>query len=160
MASISSLSSSTNSALGSLRGYGGLASGLDRDTLIEGMTAGTQTKINKKEKDKTTLQWQMDAYREISDKMIAFADKYTSTLTSGTNLFSDSLWGAASTIVNGINSKYVSVSGSSNKAANVAITAIKQLAKNASVSNSSAISDRTLKTGGQCKDEHAGWEEY
>ncbi len=148
MASISSLSSSTNSALGSLRGYGGLASGLDRDTLIEGMTAGTQTKINKKEKDKTTLQWQMDAYREISDKMIAFADKYTSTLTSGTNLFSDSLWGAASTIVNGINSKYVSVSGSSNKAANVAITAIKQLAKNASVSNSSAISDRTLKTGG------------
>ena len=46
MASISSLSASTNSAMSSLRGYGGLASGLDRDELIEGMTSGTQTKIS------------------------------------------------------------------------------------------------------------------
>ena len=37
MASIGGLSSSTSSSIGSssLRGYGGLASGLDRDTLIE-----------------------------------------------------------------------------------------------------------------------------
>ncbi len=147
MASINSLSSSTNSALGSLRGYGGLASGLDRDTLIEGMTSGTQAKINKQQKAKTTLQWQMDAYREISDKMIAFADKYTATMTSKTNLFSDTFWGAASTSVNGTNSNLVSVSGSSSTAKNVTITAIEKLAKNASVSNSSAVSDRFLRTG-------------
>lgn len=148
MASISSLSSSTNSALGSLRGYGGLASGLDRDTLIEGMTAGTQTKVNKQEQAKTKLQWQMDAFRELSDKMISFADKYTSTMTSKTNLFSDVLWAAASTTVNGVNNKYVSVSGASTAASNVSIAAIKQLAKNASISNNSFVSDRTLKTEG------------
>ena len=53
MASISSLSGSTNKAMSSLRGYGGLASGLDRDELIEGMTAGTQTKITKQQQKKT-----------------------------------------------------------------------------------------------------------
>ena len=35
----------TNSTSNSLRGYGGLASGMDRDTLIEGMTYGTTSKI-------------------------------------------------------------------------------------------------------------------
>ncbi len=146
MASISSLSSSTNSALGSLRGYGGLASGLDRDTLIEGMTSGTQAKINKQEQAKTRLQWQMDAYREISDKMISFGNKYTTTMTSKSNLFSDSLWAAASTTVNGTNSKYVSVSGTSTRASNVSIVGVKQMATNASLTTG-AVSDRTLKTG-------------
>ena len=37
MATIGGLSSSSSNA-SSIRGYGGLASGLDRDTLIENMT--------------------------------------------------------------------------------------------------------------------------
>ena len=48
MASIGSLSSSTSSLVsggGGLHGYGGLASGLDRDTLIESMTYATRVKI-------------------------------------------------------------------------------------------------------------------
>ena len=55
MASISSLSGSTNNAMSSLRGYGGLASGLDRDELIAGMTSGTQTKITKQEQANIVL---------------------------------------------------------------------------------------------------------
>ena len=57
MANISSLSGTTNRAMSSLRGYGGLASGLDRDELIAGMTSGTQTKITKQQQAKTKLQW-------------------------------------------------------------------------------------------------------
>lgn len=146
MASISSLSFSTNSALGSLRGYGGLSSGLDRDTLIEGMTYATQSKITKNQQAKQKLEWQMEAYREISDKMIAFADKYTATMTSSTNLFSDSLWNAATTSVSGVNSKYVSVIGTSKTSANVSILGVKQMAKQASLMTGAA-SDRTVKTG-------------
>lgn len=43
---MASVSSATNS-LGntSLRGYGGMASGIDRDAIIEQMTAGTNAKI-------------------------------------------------------------------------------------------------------------------
>ena len=46
MASVGSLSSSTSN---SIRGYGGLASGLDRDELIKGMTLGTTSKLNQQE---------------------------------------------------------------------------------------------------------------
>lgn len=148
MASISSLSASTNSAMSSLRGYGGLASGLDRDELIQGMTSGTQTKITKQEQAKTKLEWQQQAYRDISDKMISFANKYTATMSSSTNLFSDAFWGAASTSVIGKNSKFISVAGANKTAAaNVSILGVKQLAQNAKMMSSSAVSDRKLTTG-------------
>lgn len=148
MANISSLSSSTNSAMSSLRGYGGLSSGLDRDELIEGMTSGTQTKITKQQQAKTRLQWQQEAYRNISNKMIAFANKYTATMSSSTNLFSDAFWGAASTSVVGANSKFISVTGANKTAAaNVSILGVKQLATNAKMMSGKAVSDRTLSTG-------------
>ena len=143
MASISSLSGSTNNAMSSLRGYGGLASGLDRDELIAGMTSGTQTKITKQEQAKTKLEWQQQAYRDISDKMIAFANKYTSTMSSTTNLFSEALWGAASTMVKGINSKFISVAGANRTAAaNVSILGVKQMAENAMMISKDFVSDR------------------
>jgi flagellar hook-associated protein 2 len=44
---------SNNSLSSSVRGYGGLASGLDRDSLIQGMTAGTRAKIAKQQKRQT-----------------------------------------------------------------------------------------------------------
>ena len=50
MASIGGLSGTTSSSLNGLKGYGGLASGLDRDSLIEGMTQGTTSKINSSKK--------------------------------------------------------------------------------------------------------------
>lgn len=147
MASISSLSASTNSAMSSLRGYGGLASGLDRDELIEGMTSGTQTKISKQEQKKTKLEWQQEAYRNISDKMIAFASKYTSTMSSSSNLFSDAFWGSASTSVVGKNSKFIGVSGANKTAAaNVTILGVKQMAKNTQIMSSGFVSDRKLTT--------------
>ena len=65
MASISSTNSVGNT---SLRGYGGMASGIDRDAIIEQMTLGTTTKINNQEKAITKLEWKQEAYRGVSDK--------------------------------------------------------------------------------------------
>ena len=50
MARIGGLSGTTSSSLNGLKGYGGLASGLDRDSLIEGMTQGTTRFINSSKK--------------------------------------------------------------------------------------------------------------
>lgn len=80
--------------------------------------------------------------------MIAFANKYTSTMSSTTNLFSEALWGAASTMVKGINSKFISVAGANRTAAaNVSILGVKQMAKNAKVMSDNYVSDRKLSTG-------------
>ena len=141
---IGGLSGTTSNTI---RGFGGLASGLDRDSLIEGMTAGTTAKINKQQQKKTLLQWEQTAIRNITDKLTSFADKYTSTYASGTNLFSSSLWGRNKITALGANSKYVSVSGSANTADTLEIQRIKQLAKKAQLTSSDRVSDSTLQTG-------------
>ena len=50
--------SRTSSSLGNtaLRGFGGLASGIDRDALIEQMTARTTSKITSKKQAMTKLE--------------------------------------------------------------------------------------------------------
>lgn len=141
MSSVGSLSTSTST---SIRGYGGLASGLDRDELIKGMTLGTTTKINKQEQKKQQAQWRQEAIQTISSAMIGFHSKYTETLTSPTNLFSSLLWGRNKITTSGINSKYVSVTGTASGADAITIMGIKQKAENAKWSSSNKISDGTL----------------
>ena len=54
MSTISSVSSNLTS---SIRGFGGLASGLDRDTLIEQFTAGTRSKIAQQKQKQQDIQY-------------------------------------------------------------------------------------------------------
>lgn len=141
MSSVGSLSTSTST---SIRGYGGLASGLDRDELIKGMTLGTTTKINKQEQKKQQVQWRQEAIQTISSAMIGFHSKYTETLTSSTNLFSSLLWGRNKITTSGINSKYVSVTGTASGADAITIMGIKQKAEDAKWSSSNKVSSGTL----------------
>lgn len=143
MASVGSLSTSTST---SIRGYGGLASGLDRDELIEGMTIGTTTKINKQEQKKQQIEWMQEAVRTISDKMIGFHSKYTETLTSPTNLFSGALWGRNKITTSGKNSSKVSISGTANSADAITVMGVKQKAENAKWASTGSVSDGKLQT--------------
>lgn len=143
MSTIGGLSTSTSS---NIRGYGGLASGLDRDSLIEGMTYGTTSKINQQKQKKTQLEWKQTAIRNISDMMIAFAGRYTESLTSPTNLFSSLFWGRNKITPLGANSNKVSVTGTASGADTISIVGVKQLAQKASWSSSQGISDKTLST--------------
>lgn len=142
MASIDALTSSTSS----IRGYGGLASGLDRDTLIEQLTAGTQAKIDKANQDKTKLEWEQEAIRAITDMMYDFTQKYTS-YSSSTNLLGSAFYGRTDITANGANSKYVSVTGSTNTAQLMTVLGVKQLAQAASLKTNGNVSDRTLNLG-------------
>lgn len=146
MAGIGGLSSSTSNTLSSIRGYGGLASGLDRDTLIESMTYGTTSKIQAQYQKKQTLQWKQTAIQGISSKLIEFSRKYSS-YTSTTNLSAGSFFSKSQITALGANSDKISVSGSSSIASSVSITGVKQLASNATMSSKAAVSDQALKTG-------------
>lgn len=149
MATVGSLSTTTSSNLygASIKGYGGLASGLDTDTLIEGMTTGTRAKIAKQMQSKQKIQWQMDGYRSISDKLIQFAKKYTD-ITGANSLYRDSFFDKSIAALSGVNSSYVKVSGASEALDNVSIAGVKQLAKNASLLlNGDDFAAKELKTG-------------
>lgn len=146
---VGGLSSSTSSSLNSIRGYGGLASGLDRDSLIEGMTAATRAKIAKQGQKKQTLQWKQDAYRGVSSKLIEFSQKYTSYAKPATNLTSASFFTSSVISALGANSSKVSISGKSTAAAAaVSIIGVKNLAKNAQASSGGAVSKKELSSGG------------
>lgn len=148
MASIGSLSSTTSSSIygSTSKGISGLVSGLDTDTLIDGMTAGTRAKIAKQKQNKTLLGWKTDTYRSVTKKLVDFANKYTS-YSSTTNLYGESFFSKSQITASGTNSKYVSVTGSTTSSSNITINGVKQLANNASFTTSESISDNYIQTG-------------
>ncbi len=146
MATIGGLSSTTSASTSSIRGYGGLASGLDRDTLIEQLTSGTQSKIDGLNQQKTKLEWEQEAIREITDKIYDFTQKYTS-YSSSTNLLGSALFGLSDVTVNGENSRYISVSGSAQSANLLTVLGVKQMAQKATLTTTQNASDRELSLG-------------
>ncbi|WP_028830130.1 flagellar filament capping protein FliD [Proteocatella sphenisci] len=113
MATINSLTSGSSSSYGvTSKAIGGLATGLDTDEIIKGMTIGTRSKIAKQLQSKQLFTWKSDAMRSISTKLINFSQKYTS-YTSSTNLTSRSFYMKSDITTGGTNASKVTVSGSS-----------------------------------------------
>ena len=146
MASVSGTNNSYSSLSSQIRGYGGLASGLDRDSLIEQMTSATRSKIAKQGQQRTKLEWKQEAMREITGKIYNFTSDYTS-YSSSKNLLSSNLFSRNQVTAVGDNSKYVSVSGTASSSVNMSIAAIKQLATNARLTTTGSISNGILNTG-------------
>ncbi len=86
MSGLSTSSTSGSSSLGntSIRGFGGMASGLDRDALIEQLTKGTQSKLTKAKQETTRMEWRQEAFRDLSDKAIALQDDFLSFASNKT----------------------------------------------------------------------------
>lgn len=128
MASINSLSgsSSTSSIYGNANILSGLASGMDTEAMIENAVSGIQNKITSLQQDRTMIEWEQEAYRSIIDKMVNFANKYTS-YSSSTNLLSEAFFrNALSVSTNGVNADKITASG--RPTSNVQILGVKQLA--------------------------------
>ena len=143
--------SSTSSSLGNtaLRGFGGLASGIDRDTLIEQMTARTTSKITSKKQAMTKLEWKRDAYRSISNKIIDLQDNYLSY--SATKSLKNSDFFAKNQVsVQGDPdyTKYISATGNADTASRVSILGVKQLATSATLISGEKKTDSAITLGG------------
>lgn len=128
--------SRTSSSLGNtaLRGYGGLASGIDRDALIEQMTARTTSKITSKKQAMTKLEWKRDAYRSISNKIIDLQDNYLSY--SATKSLKNSDFFAKNQVsVQGDPdyTKYISATGNADTASRVSVLGVNKLATSATL---------------------------
>ena len=128
--------SRTSSSLGNtaLRGYGGLASGIDRDALIEQMTARTTSKITAKKQAMTKLEWKRDAYRSISNKIIDLQDNYLSY--SATKSLKNSDFFAKNQVsVQGDPdyTKYISATGNADTASRVSVLGVNKLATSATL---------------------------
>lgn len=144
MASISSTDSIGNT---SLRGYGGMASGIDRDSIIEKMTLGTTTKINNQQSKITQLQWKQEAYRNISDQIIDFGDKYTS-FSSTDSLIDPNFFAKNIISVHGRDeaTRFVTATGSSDLISNISIKGVKQLATSTVRQSDAHVNEKGIET--------------
>lgn len=139
MASISNImggSSSTSSIYGSRNTniISGLASGMDTESMIEGMVQSYQQKIISLQQSKTKLQWQQSAYQSISDKLVEFSRKYSS-YSSTTNLNSQSFFKNA--VITSTGGKYADLITATGKSSSqITINSVKQLASAARYSSS------------------------
>jgi flagellar hook-associated protein 2 len=89
MSGVSSTSSSSNR-------YWGLASGLDVDSIVEGLCSDVQDQIDEAEADEQTLKWQQTAYRDVISALDDFQDAYLS-LTGDSTMAKSSTYTSYST---------------------------------------------------------------
>lgn len=143
--------SRTSSSLGNtaLRGFGGLASGIDRDALIEQMTARTTSKITAKKQAMTKLEWKRDAYRSISNKIIDLQDNYLSY--SATKSLKNSDFFAKNQVSvqgNPDYTKYISATGNADTASRVSVLGVNKLATSATLISGEKKTDSAITLGG------------
>ena len=143
--------SRTSSSLGNtaLRGFGGLASGIDRDALIGQMTARTTSKITAKKQAMTKLEWKRDAYRSISNKIIDLQDNYLSY--SATKSLKNSDFFAKNQVSvqgNPDYTKYISATGNADTASRVSVLGVNKLATSATLISGEKKTDSAITLGG------------
>ena len=143
---MASVSSTTSSLSGTLRGFGGMASGIDRDSIIEQMSLGTNTKIQNQKNAITSLTWKQEAFRSIIDKILDLQDNYLSYAATS-SVMDSSLFAKSVITANGDEkiSKYVSVSGSSDLLESMSVKGVSQLASAANV-QSKAMESGAIET--------------
>ncbi|MCI8465823.1 MAG: flagellar filament capping protein FliD [Lachnospiraceae bacterium] len=131
---MASISGTTNSLSTTLRGFGGMASGIDRDSIIEQMSQASNIKIQNQKNAITSLTWKQEAFRGVIDQILDLQEKYLSYSATDSvmdaNLFAKNIIKA-----NGDEkvSKYVSVSGSSDLLESMSIRGVANLATAANV---------------------------
>lgn len=131
-------SSSTSYVNGSYssKGFSGLASGLDTESMVQEMLSGMQSKIDKQEGLKQQLQWKQDIYRTIIQDMLDFKSKYFDRTTSS-SLLSSNLYNAMTALSS---SSAVKVSASSSAATGTTKIEVAQLATSTVIKSAGRVS--------------------
>ncbi len=132
-----SSSSSSSSVSSSYNRVTGLASGLDVDSIVTGLTSGTQTKIDTANQDLTILGWKQADYETVTDALYKFQNTYCGSSSFALTMADD----LKKLTATNSGSSYVSVTtGSDSTDSSVYIGDIKSLASAAKVVSTSTVS--------------------
>lgn len=137
-------SSSINTVSSGAKNYvSGLASGMDTESMVESLLAGTQSKIDKQTGARQQLEWKQDIYRSMITNINTFGDKYFSYFGSGdTNLLSSSLYNTMTGISSSGAVKVNSVA--TNAVSGLNIDSIQQLATACTVKTAEAVTGKAV----------------
>lgn len=104
--------------------FGGLASGLDTDSIVNDLMKIEQMKVDKLKQERQVLEWRKDDYRSTSNLLRGFYDEYFDILYSNINMTSANTYNTLK--VQSSNDKYLTATASAGAyPANKTITEIK-----------------------------------
>lgn len=122
----------------------GLSTGLDTDNMIKEMMKVERIKVDRAEQDNTILEWEKEAYKEVTTLLRGFQSEFFDILKPENNLTSPTTFDifAASVQLDGIANTAVSVNPSSSATTGtVKISEITQLATKDTWNSSSSVEE-------------------
>lgn len=134
----SSSSSSYVTGSSSNKGFSGLVSGMDTESMVEAMLSGTQSKIDKQTGLKQQLEWKQEIYRSIITQINDFQSKFFGT-SSTTGLLNQSFYNAMKAVCS---SGAFGVTASSSAATGSTKFQVRQLATNSSITSGAGVSGK------------------
>ena len=134
----SSSSSSYVTGSSSNKGFSGLVSGMDTESMVEAMLSGTQSKIDKQTGLKQQLEWKQEIYRSIITQINDFQTKFFGT-SSTTGLLNQSFYNAMKAVCP---SSAFGVTASSSAATGSTKFQVRQLATNSSITSGTGVSGK------------------
>lgn len=117
-----------NSLSAASKGFSGLASGIDTESVVKSMLSGTQNKIDSQNQRKTQLEYKQEMYRSVISDLQTFQTTYFSYTNQSSNLLSQSFFESKNASTT--SSNYTVTATSSAAVGNVTINEIKSLATN------------------------------
>lgn len=117
----------------------GLSSGMDTESIVNGLLTASKTKLQAAEKQKISLEWKQEAYKSILTKLSSFQTKYfgTSSTSSNTTILGSSLAKLSASY----SSPYVSVAATSDSSSgSIYVADIMSLASAAKLSGDTGVS--------------------
>jgi flagellar hook-associated protein 2 len=141
--SSSTTSSSSSTVSSSSNRITGLATGLDVDSIVTGLTTGTQTKIDEGNQALQLLEWKQEDYESVTDALYKFENTYCGSSSFALSIADD----LKKLTATNSGTNYLSVTTSSDSTSgSVYIADIKSLATGAAVTSSSTVSSNPLIT--------------
>ncbi len=117
-----------NSLSASSKGFSGLASGIDTESVVKQMLAGTQGKIDSQNQKKTQLEYKQELYRSVISDLQKFQTSYFSYTNQSSNLLSRTFFQSKSATTS--SKSYTVTATSSAASGNITVNEIKSLASN------------------------------
>lgn len=143
---VNAASSSYVNKASSNKGFSGLASGVDTESMVEQLLSGTQQKIDKQNALKQQLEWKQEIYRDLISQINSFQTKFFS-YSSDSNLLSESFFNAMSAVTS---SNAFKATATSSAVTGSSTIEVRHLATKTSLSSGEAVSGRLL--GGMDKE--------
>jgi len=136
---VNSTSSYVSSA-SSNKGFSGIASGLDTESMVESMLSGTQAKIDKQLGLKQQIEWKQEIYRDIISQLNVFQNQFFNS-SSSTNLLSDTFFNAMNAVSA---SSAFKVAATSSAVAGSTNLEVRQLATSTSITSGAGVSGKLV----------------